>query len=183
MRIKRYQRIVILGSGGSGKTTLANYLHKKVGLPVIYLDKEYWLPNWVRPDNDIWRNELEEMVQADSWIMDGNYIDSLDIRLKKADLVIMLDIKPSICISSVFFRTLIGHFFRRNDLSDGCTDKFDDNYKHFVEWVKDFKNTYFTQLIDLCLRYPNTDLKLFTSRKHARKFVRKLAKKYQNENE
>lgn len=181
MRIKKYKRIVILGSGGSGKTTLANYITKKTNLPIVYLDKEYWLPNWERPDNDVWNQKLTTLVQNDQWVMDGNYIDSLDIRLNKADLVIMLDIKPSICVSSVFFRTLLGHFIRRNDLSEGCKDKFDDKYVDLIKWVKEFKNIYFTQLIDLCLKYPNIDLKLFTKRKNARKFVKRMARQYQNE--
>lgn len=181
MRIKKYKRIVILGSGGSGKTTLANYISKKTDLPIIYLDKEYWLPNWERPNIDDWSHKITNLVQNEEWIMDGNYIDTLDIRLSKADLVIMLDIKSSVCISSVFFRTLIGHFIKRNDINEGCKDKFDEKYVNLIKWVKEFKNIYFTQLIDLCLQYPNIDLKLFTKRKNARKFIKRMAKQYQNE--
>lgn len=181
MRVKKYKRIVILGSGGSGKTTLANYINRKINLPIVYLDKEYWLPNWERPLQDDWNEKLTNLVKNDEWVMDGNYIDSLDIRLDRADLVIMLDIKQSICLAGIFFRTLFGIFFRRKDLSDGCKDKFDQNYVEFVSWVKQFKNVYFVQLVNLCLKYPNIDLKLFTKRRSARKFVKRMAKQYQNE--
>ena len=99
---KKYEKIIVLGAGGSGKTTLAKKLSKKSGIKVYHLDKEYWLPNWQRPDNEQWKSKIEKLAKQDSWIMDGNYIDTLDIRLSSADLVIMLDIKTSICVKSIF---------------------------------------------------------------------------------
>lgn len=181
MSIKNYKRIVILGSGGSGKTTLSNYINKKIGLPVVYLDKEYWLPNWEKPCEEDWNNKLSKLSENEKWIMDGNYIDSLNIRLERADLVIMLDIKQSVCLTSIFFRTLRSYFVKRKDLSDGCKDKFNQNYTEFVSWVKQFKNVYFPQLVNLCLEYPNIDLKLFTKRRNAKKFIKRMAKNYRYE--
>lgn len=173
-KIKKYKKIVILGSAGSGKTTLANYMGKKTNIEVIHLDKIFWLPNWeVRPEEQ-WKITIDELVAKDSWIMDGNYINTLEERLKNADLVIMLDIKTSICVFSVIYRTFIGHFIRRKDLSDGCHDAFDDKFKDFIEWTKMFKKAYFPKLIDLCMKYDNIDLKLFRSRKSARKFVERM---------
>ena len=171
---KKYKRIIILGSGGSGKTYLSQFISKKLGLPVIHLDKEYWLPNWTRPDEKDWQAKVSELVKAESWIMDGNYIDSLDIRLKEADLVIMLDIKQSICVASVVFRSFKGHFIKRKDLNEGCKDSFDKNYREFLNWVKAFKTSYFSKLVNLCVQYPNIDFKLFTTRKAARRFIEEL---------
>lgn len=172
--VKKYKKIVILGSAGSGKTTLANYIAKKTGIEVVHLDKVFWLPNWeVRPKED-WTSIMEELVQKESWIMDGNYINTLKTRLENADLVIMLDIKTSICVLSVIYRTFIGHFKRRKDLSDGCKDAFDEKFKDFIEWTKMFKTAYFPKLIDLCMKHENIDLKLFRTRKSAKKFVERM---------
>lgn len=160
-----------MGAGGSGKTTLAKKLAKKSGIKVYHLDKEYWLPNWQKPDYKQWESKIENLTKQDNWIMDGNYIDTLDIRLSNADLVIMLDIKTSICVKSIFFRTVKGFFVKRVDLGSGCNEQFNQAYYEFIDWVKVFKKDYFPQLINIWMKYPHIDLKIFKTRKSARKFV------------
>ncbi len=178
---KKYKRIIILGSGGSGKTTLARFIGKKLNIPVYHLDKEYWLPNWERPDEKEWEERVKTLIKEPSWIMDGNYIDTLDIRLNEADLVIMLDIKKSLCVASVIYRNIKGHFVKRTDIGDGCKDSFDKHFFDFISWVKAFKTSYYSKLINLCIEYPNIDIKLFTTRKGARQFIERIKDDYENE--
>ena len=45
-------RIVVIGSAGSGKSTLSQKLGQIYSLPVVHLDKYYWKPNWVATPND-----------------------------------------------------------------------------------------------------------------------------------
>lgn len=179
MNNKKYKKIIILGAGGSGKTTLAKYIAKEINIDAIHLDHEFWLPNWERPDEMQWRKKLAKLCENDSWIMDGNYIDSLDIRLDKADLVIMLDIKMSTCVNSILLRTLKAQFIKRKDLAEGCKDRFDKSKRNFVKWTKQFKTAYFPQLMDLCIKYPNVDLKLFKTRKSAKEFVERIKEDYE----
>lgn len=171
---KKYSRIIILGPAGSGKTTLSKFISKEFNIEAIHLDKEYWLPNWQRPEKDEWNKKLQTYVDKESWIMDGNYIDSLDIRLEKADLVIMLDIDLKTCINSIILRTVKGYFIKRKDLAEGCSDKFDESKKNLISWTKQFKTAYFPQLIDLCIKYPHVDIKLFRTRKGARQFIERI---------
>lgn len=176
---KKYNRIIILGPAGSGKTTLSLFMSKLFNIEPIHLDKEYWLPNWERPDNEKWNKKLQTFVDRECWIIDGNYIDSLDIRLEKADLVIMLDIDANTCVYSIILRTIKGYFVRRKDLAKGCEDKFDESKKNLISWARQFKTAYFPQLIDLCIKYPNVDIKLFRTRKSARKFVERIKEEYE----
>lgn len=170
---KKYQRIIILGSIGSGKTELARRINKRHKIPVYHLDKEYWQPNWSRPDEKEWQQKLLNLTSKRTWVMDGNYIESLEIRLSKAELVIMLDIEKKICIRGLFFRTLKGLFIKRNDLGKGCKDSFNKGYNDLVEWAKQFKEKYYPELLKKCYLYPNVDIKIFKTRKDARKFVEK----------
>lgn len=169
----KYKRIIILGSTGSGKTHLAKMISKTKKIPIYYLDKEYWLPNWRRPSEQEWKKKLMEITNNESWVMDGNYIETLDIRLSRAELVIMLDINQKKCLRGVFFRTLKGLFFKRKDLGYGCKDSFNHEYMELIKWAKQFKKIYYPQLIEICKKYPNIEIKEFKSRKEAKKYVKK----------
>ena len=70
------QRVVILGRGASGKSTLARRLGGITGLPVI-----------------------EKLAAEDGWIMDGDLgpYDVVEVRLCRADTVIFLDFSLSRC--------------------------------------------------------------------------------------
>ncbi|WP_042380746.1 adenylate kinase [Streptacidiphilus melanogenes] len=87
------ERVVILGRGGSGKSTLAAMLGTVTGLPVIELDKHFWGPGLEATPPEEWATVQGELARADRWIMDGDLgpYDVLDIRLRRADTVILLD--------------------------------------------------------------------------------------------
>lgn len=87
------ERVVILGRGGAGKSTLAVVLGTETGLPVIELDKHFWSPDLQPTPPDRWAEVQGELAHADRWIMDGDLgpYDVLDVRLRRADTVLMLD--------------------------------------------------------------------------------------------
>ncbi|MFE5143840.1 hypothetical protein ACFRDV_40540 [Streptomyces fagopyri] len=87
------ERVVILGRGGSGKSTLAATLGNATGLPVIEVDKHFWGPGLEATPPEKWASIQRELAQADQWIMDGDLgpYDVLDVRLRRADTVILLD--------------------------------------------------------------------------------------------
>ena len=47
-------KILIIGCGGAGKSTLAKILDEKLGLPVIHLDKEFWRAGWKPLSKEQW---------------------------------------------------------------------------------------------------------------------------------
>ncbi|MET7338368.1 hypothetical protein [Nonomuraea sp. NPDC005650] len=87
------RRVVILGRGGSGKSTLAARLGAITGSPVIELDKHFWGPDLEATPPDRWAAVQGDLVRAEAWIMDGDLgpYDVLDVRLRAADTVILLD--------------------------------------------------------------------------------------------
>ena len=87
---------------------------------------------------------------------------------------IMLDIDLKTCVKSIILRTVKGYFIKRKDLAEGCEDKFDESKKNLISWTKQFKTAYFPQLIDLCIKYPNVDIKLFRTRKGSREFIERI---------
>src|SRR5205823_13278780 len=67
------KRVLVIGSGGSGKTTFAQRLAQRTGLPLIHLDSLYWHPGWEPTLEDEWREKVRGLVRNDAWIIDGNY--------------------------------------------------------------------------------------------------------------
>jgi len=79
------------GLAGSGKSTFALALADKTGLPVIHLDLQFWKPGWVAPSETEWRATQRVVLAGDAWIADGNYHETLDLRVERADTVVVLD--------------------------------------------------------------------------------------------
>jgi adenylate kinase family enzyme len=91
------KRILIIGSGGAGKSTLSRCLQKLLGIPLVHLDSIFWKPGWVETPRPEWKRIVCELVQGDSWIMDGNYSGTLDIRIDACDTIIFLDLPRTTC--------------------------------------------------------------------------------------
>jgi adenylate kinase family enzyme len=119
------KRILILGSGGAGKSTFARQLAAVLKIELIHLDKLYWLPKWREPAKEEWRKILAETVKRDSWIMDGNFTGSLDLRLPACDTVIFLDAPRLLCMWRVLKRVVLFSKNGRPDMAEGCPERFD----------------------------------------------------------
>ena len=87
------KRVVIIGRGASGKSTLAVCLGEITGLPVIELDKVFWRPGLVATPRDQWVAVQERLVAEEGWIMDGDLgpYDAVEVRLRAADTILFLD--------------------------------------------------------------------------------------------
>lgn len=127
------KRVLIIGSSGAGKTTLAGKLGAAIGIPVVHLDQLYWQPGWREPDKPTWiETVLKPELEKDSWIMDGNFGSSLEMRLAYADTAIFLDLPRTVCIRRVIKRWLKFYGTNRPDMTEGCNEKID---LKFLLWI------------------------------------------------
>lgn len=85
------KKIMLIGSGGAGKSTLARQIGQMLAIEVIHLDTLMWRSNWEIIDKEEQIAIQHNIVQKDEWIIDGNYGGTMDIRLREADTVIFLD--------------------------------------------------------------------------------------------
>jgi adenylate kinase family enzyme len=114
------RRVVVTGMAGAGKSTFARQLSAKTGLAAIHLDFHFWKPGWVEPSEKEWRDVQSRLLAGEEWIADGNYHETLDLRLKRADTIVFLDTPWWLCAGRAFLRGL-----RRpqaTQLPDGCED-------------------------------------------------------------
>lgn len=85
------QRIVVVGTTGCGKTTLAQQVGAKLGLPHTELDALNWGPNWTAAPRELFRERAAQVTDAESWIVDGNYSPVRDIVWGRAETLLWLD--------------------------------------------------------------------------------------------
>lgn len=111
------RRVIVTGLAGSGKSTFALALAAKTGLPVVHLDLHFWKPGWVAPSETEWREKQRGILAGDAWIADGNYDETLDLRLERADTVVFLDMPWLLCAGRAFRRG----FRMPDELPEGCT--------------------------------------------------------------
>ena len=110
------RRVLVTGMAGSGKSTFSRSLAVKTGLPVIHLDLYFWKPGWVAPSELEWREQQSGLLAGDAWIADGNYHETLDLRLERADTLVVLDMPWWLCS----WRALLRGFRLPAELPAGC---------------------------------------------------------------
>jgi adenylate kinase family enzyme len=100
------RRVLVLGPCGSGKTRLTRELSRLLDLPAVHLDAEFWHPGWISTPQPEWRRKVSSLIERDSWIMDGTYESTLDLRIPAAEVIIMVDRPRLSCIWGVVRRSL-----------------------------------------------------------------------------
>lgn len=126
------RKVLVIGPGGAGKSTLARRLGERLNVTVLHLDRFYWRAGWDETPKPEWREMVEEMLKGDAWIMDGNYSGTLDIRFQACDTVIFLDMARTLCLWRVIKRALMYRSKSRPDIAEGCPEKLS---LEFILWI------------------------------------------------
>ena len=126
------ERIIIIGCGGAGKSTLARQLGEKLDIPVVHLDALFWKPGWVEETAEEFDRKLAKELEKPKWIMDGNFNRTIPQRVAKCDTIIYLDFSRFACIRGVIKRVLTTYGTVRPDMGEGCPERIDFA---FLKWV------------------------------------------------
>lgn len=162
------KRILLIGSGGAGKSTLARRLGEQTGLPVVHLDKLYWTGEWQHLDKDAFDRALEAELAKPEWILDGNFTRTLPCRLEACDLVLYLDYPTRVCLWCILRRILRYHGETRPDMGENCPERFDLS---FLKWICTFRRTTRPKLLE-AIRTSGKPCRIFTSRREAEAFLK-----------
>ncbi len=100
-----YRRICVVGTTGSGKSTMAQSVAERLHIPHIELDALHWEPGWKEADREQTRRRLAEIVANDAWAIDGNYRFLRDILWPRAEAVVWLDYPLPLILWRLWWRT------------------------------------------------------------------------------
>lgn len=131
-------RIMIVGCGGAGKTTFSRKLQAVTNLELFHLDKYYWKPDWKETEKEEWKKVVDELSNKESWIIDGNYGSTMEIRFHKAKTIIFMDKPKWLCIYRVIKRMLLNYGRTRPDMGKDCNEKFD---WEFIKYIYHYNST------------------------------------------
>jgi adenylate kinase family enzyme len=126
------QRVLVIGSPGAGKSTLATKLAALTGLPLHHLDQLHWNPGWVESTAAEFDERLAALTATPRWIIDGNYGRTLAPRLARADTVIDLDFPALLCIARALGRIVKARGTVRADMAPGCPERFDLEFLAYI---------------------------------------------------
>lgn len=166
------KKILIIGSGGAGKSTFSRKLAELLGIRVIHLDSIYWKPNWEETPPSEWIGIVQELLKGDSWIMDGNYSRTRELRLQACDTLIWLDTPRWICLYRVVKRALLHRNKVRPDMAAGCEEKL--NWE-FIKWVWHYPERSKKRVAADIVRFPDVKIVVLRSTRAAESFLRSLA--------
>ena len=163
------KKVIVIGSGGSGKSTFARELGERTGIKVIHLDQEYWRPNWEKTPVDEWEAKVAAMLERDSWIIDGNFGGTREMRMRVADTIIFLDLPRRVCLYRIFKRTVKYYDRSRPDMTEGCNERFD---LEFIRWVWNYPNVTRNRVLTAMQEFPDKTLIRLRSSSEVSEYLR-----------
>jgi adenylate kinase family enzyme len=132
------ERVLVVGTTGAGKTTIARRLSSALGAPHVELDSLFWLPNWVERDAEPFRALVADATSGDRWIADGNYLSRLgDLLWERADTIVWPDLPLRVIVPRLVVRTT-SRSLRRSRLWNGNREKLSNLWnkdESLVRWA------------------------------------------------
>ena len=159
------KRVMVIGCPGAGKSTFSGKLQEKTGLPLYYLDMIWHRPDRTNVSREEFDERLGEITRRDQWILDGNYLRTMKVRLEASDTVFLLDYPLEVCLEGAISR--IGK--RRGDLPWVETELDPE----FRQWILDFQKDQMPEIRRLLEQYGvGREVNVFCSREEGEMYLR-----------
>lgn len=158
-----YKKIIIIGCSGSGKSTFSRCLAEITNLPLYYLDMIYWNEDCTHISRGEFIEKQKEIFKQDKWIIDGNFRNTLELRIKESELIYFFDIPTQVCIDGVVNRG------KRPDMP--CLLPADNE---LIEYIKNFDRDCKPIIMKLFSKYPDKKIITFHSHNEVDEYISEM---------
>lgn len=156
-----YKKIVVIGCPGAGKSTFSRKLHNATGIELFHLDSVYWNSDCTHISREELIKRQREILKKDSFIIDGNFKSTLELRIKEAEVVFWFDLPTEICIQGAKNR-------KGNRPEMPCQLPANDE---LIDFIKSFNCDIVSQIKALLEKY-NSNVIIFHSHKEADDYIK-----------
>lgn len=163
VKVKNMKKVIIIGCPGSGKSTFARKLSQKTGLPLFYLDMIYHKPDKTTVTKEEFDAKLSSILQKDAWIIDGNYMRTIPIRVRACDTVIWLDYKAEVCLQGIHER--------RGKPREDMPWVESEPDEEFLRFVENFTSESKPLIQDVLEQYKDKNIIVFHTREESEHFL------------
>jgi adenylate kinase family enzyme len=136
MRAGPGTRIIIVGTSGAGKTTLAERVADRLGIEHVEIDGLHHGPGWAPRDSFV--DDVRAFAAGEAWVSEWQYTEARPITLERATLAVWLDYPVWLRMSRVVRRT-VRRWARREKLWNGNQEpplwQFFTDPDHIVRWA------------------------------------------------
>ncbi len=165
----KYNKILIVGPIGSGKTTLANKISKMLKIKAYELDDITYKKreNFEKHKPKIRDKKIKSILKKKKWVIEGFYSRSWTYPIyRKADVVLILKIKPSISKKRIITR-----FLKRKFLSKRKTNL--KRTMSLFKYINEYSKKYFKIQKEVAKKN-NKNVLILNTTKEINKFIKSM---------
>lgn len=126
------RRVIVIGSPGAEKGSLARAIAERLKLPCIELERLYWRPGWRKPTPEEWRAQVTELAAREDWVMEGTFPATLDIRVARADWLVYVDAPMPVCLIRKLKEMMRGRGDPKAEVAPGCPQRLNGRLLRFI---------------------------------------------------
>jgi len=158
------QKVIVIGCPGAGKSTFSRRLRDETGLPLYYLDMLWHKPDRTNIPREEFDAKLSVILKNPRWIVDGNYLRTMEMRMEACDTVFLLDYPLEVCLEGAASR--VGTV--REDMP-WVEKEFDEEFR---QWILSFRDDQLPKVYELIEKHRgHVNAVIFKSRAEAEEYL------------
>lgn len=161
------KKIIVIGCPGSGKSTFSKKLHEITGVPLFHLDMMYWKEDKTTVEKTVFLESLRDAMEKSSWIIDGNYSSTMEMRMGECDTVFFLDFDLNTCLRGIKER-------RGKPRADMPWIESEDEDEEFITFIKNYRLQNRPQVMALLEKFGSKNIFVFQNREESNEFLSRL---------